>query len=90
MQMDHPIPAKIAGLMLIKKKNCKLVDFAIPVDHKMKIKENGKTDKYLDLVKELKNLWNMKVMVILIVILANHSENERKQKQTNTWILAEN
>ena len=34
----------------------------------MKIKESEKRDKYLDLARELKNLWNMTVTVIPIVV----------------------
>ena len=34
----------------------------------MIIKENEKRDKYLDFARELKKLWNMKAMVIPIVI----------------------
>ena len=44
------------------------MDFAVSADHKVKLKENEKKDKYLDLARELKKLLNMKVMVILIVI----------------------
>ena len=38
------------------------------MDHRIKLKECEKKDKYLDLARELKNLWNMKVTIILIVI----------------------
>ena len=51
-----------------KKKTCKIVDFAVPADHKIKLKECEKRDKYLDLARELKKLWNMKVTIITIVI----------------------
>ena len=34
----------------------------------MKLKEHEKRDKYLDLARELKKLWNMKVSIIPIVI----------------------
>ena len=51
-----------------KKKICKIVDFAVPVDYRIKLKEYEKRDKYLDLARELKNLWNMKVTIIPIVI----------------------
>ena len=51
-----------------KKKICKIVDFAVPADHKIKLKECEKRDKYLDLARELKKLWNMKVTIIPIVI----------------------
>ena len=51
-----------------KKRICKIVDFAVPADHRIKLKECEKKDKYLDLARELKNLWNMKVMIVPIVI----------------------
>ena len=52
-----------------KERTCRIVDFAIPVDHIVKLKENEKKDKYLDR-KELKKLWNMKVTIIPIVFNA--------------------
>ena len=44
------------------------MDFVVPADHKIKLKEGEKRDKYLDLARELKKLWNMKVTIIPIVI----------------------
>ena len=49
---------------------CKIVDFAVPVDHRIKLKECEKKDKYLDLARELKKLQNMKVTTVPIVIAA--------------------
>ena len=37
-----------------KKRNCKIVDFAVPAEHKIKLKECEKKDKYLDLARKLK------------------------------------
>ena len=51
-----------------KKKICKIVYFAVSADHRIKLKEYEKRDKYLDLARELKKLWNMKVTIIPIVI----------------------
>ena len=51
-----------------KKKICKIIDFALPVDQRIKLKECEKRDKYLDLTIELKKTWDMKVTIILIVI----------------------
>ena len=51
-----------------EKKICKIVDFAVPADHRIKLKECENRDKYLDLARELKKLWNMKVTIIPIVI----------------------
>ena len=51
-----------------KKRTCKIIDYAVPADHKTKLKECEKKDKYLDLARELKKLWNMKVSIVAIVI----------------------
>ena len=51
-----------------KKRICKIVDFSVPADHRIKLKECEKKDKYLDLARELKKLWNTKVTIIPIVI----------------------
>ena len=40
----------------------------IPVDHRLKIKESEKLDKYQDFLRETKMLRNMKVTVILIAV----------------------
>ena len=37
-------------------KTCRIVDFAVPADHRVKLKESEKKDKYLDLARELKKL----------------------------------
>ena len=70
IQTDHLISARRPDLIIIiiKKKICKIVDFAVSADHRIKLKECEKRDKYLDLARELKKLWNMKVTIILIVI----------------------
>ena len=70
IQTDHLISARRPDLIIIdkKKKICKIVDFAVPADHRIKLKEYEKRDKYLDLAIELKKLWNMKVTIRPIVI----------------------
>ena len=51
-----------------KKIICKTVDFAVPADHRIKLKECEKKDKYLDLARKLTKLWNMKVTIVPLVI----------------------
>ena len=41
IQTDHQIPARIPA-----------VEFAVPADHRINLKENEKKDKYLDLARE--------------------------------------
>ena len=70
IQTDHLMLARRLDLIIInkKKRTCQIVDFAVPADHRVKLKESEKKDKYLDLDRELKKLWNMKVMIILVII----------------------
>ena len=67
IQTDHLILARKRDLIIINKKKriWKIVDFAVPADHRMKLKESEKKDKYLDLAREL---WNMMVTITPIVI----------------------
>ena len=55
IHMDYLISARRSDLIIIhkkKKRTCKIVDFAVPADHRIKLKECEK--KYLDLARELK------------------------------------
>ena len=55
IQTDHLIlPRRSDCDSQKKKRNLPRVDFAVLVDHRIKMKESEKKDKYLDLVKELK------------------------------------
>ena len=71
IQTDHLIPARRPDLIIInkkKKRTCKIVDFSVPADHSIKQKVYEKKDKYLDLARELKKLWNMQVTIIPALI----------------------
>ena len=69
IQTDHLTTARRPDFIIInKKRTCKIVDFAVPADYRVKLKEYEKRDKYFDLAWELKKLWNMKVTIIPIVI----------------------
>ena len=55
--MDHPILSRKSDQVFInKKRTCHQVDFAIPVDNRVKLKESKKIDNDLDLARELKKL----------------------------------
>ena len=53
---------------LLEKRTCRIVDFTVPVDHWVKVKETKKNDKCLDFARELKKLWGIKVTVIPIIM----------------------
>ena len=67
--MGHLISDRRPDLIIIKKKNYRTLDFAVPADHRVKFKESEKKNKYQDLARELKKkTCNMKVTVTPIVI----------------------
>ena len=53
------------------------MEFAVLADRRAKLKETEKKDKYPDLARELKKLWNMKVTFIPIVIIGLGTVTER-------------
>ena len=56
IQTDHLIPDRRLDFIIINKRKriCKIVDFAVPADHRINLKESDRKDKYLDLARELK------------------------------------
>ena len=57
IKTDHLISARRPDLIIINKKKkriCKIVDFAVPADQRINLKESEKKDKYLDLAREIK------------------------------------
>ena len=66
VQTDKVIEHRRPGIVCINKqmRECQIIDFAIPGDQNIAIK----AVKYQDLRIELKKVWNVKVVVILVVI----------------------
>ena len=62
-ETDHRISTRRPDLIILKKKKKKkkkirkIIDFAVPADHRIKLKECEKRDKYLDLARELKKIY---------------------------------
>ena len=62
IQTDHLISARRSDVIVIKKKKkkkkkeiAKIVNSAVLADHRIRLKESEKKDKYVDLARELKN-----------------------------------
>ena len=58
IQTDHLIPTRRPDLLKIykKQKTRRLADFAVPTNHRVKIKENEKGDNFLDFTRKQKNI----------------------------------
>ena len=57
------------------------MDFAIPADHRVRIKESEKIDEYLDLAREMKKLSKMKMTELPIVAGALRSILKNLEKR---------
>ena len=69
IQTDPLIPARRPDLIIIiKKENLQNSRLCCPGWPQNKTQRLEKRDKYLDLARELKKLWNMQVTIIPIVI----------------------
>ena len=63
-------------LITVKKGRCQLVDFTIPADQMLNIKENNKQDNYLDFARESK-ISNRKLTVIAIISEGNRNNKKK-------------
>ena len=70
VQTDHVIQARRPDVIVIdkEKKECKIIEFAMPYDSRVNAKEVEKIEKYQDLAREVQKLWNMRTKVIPIII----------------------
>ena len=91
---DHLILARRLDFIIINKKMiiCKIANFAVTADPRIKLKEYEKKDKYLDLARELKKLCKMKVTIIHIVIGAFGRVNKELLKgledlEVDGWVV---
>ena len=70
IQTDKVISARRPDIVVVDKvtKQCQIIDVAIPGDVRVETKESEKTDKYRDLAIEIKRLWEVKPVVVPVVI----------------------
>ena len=57
------------------------MDFAVPVDHRVKLKESEKKNKYLDFARSLKKIRNMNVMFLPIQALGKVTKGLTKGQE---------
>ena len=72
IRTDHNIKGWSPDLVLVdkSKKSCHIIDVAIPEDSVAKEKEAEKVEKYQNLARELRSMWEVKTKVVPIVLRA--------------------
>ena len=49
-------------------KSCQIIDVAFPEDGRVSENEDKKVEKYQDLAREIRTMWNVRTEVILVVM----------------------
>jgi len=70
IQTDHVIEHRRPDIVVVDKDNKRalLIDIVVPADARVEEKEREKMDRYQDLARELKRLWNVETKVIPIMV----------------------
>ena len=65
------IEARRPDVAIINKsdRTCIIVDIAVPGDSRISHKEKEKVEKYQDMKREIKEMWNLRNVVVVLVIL---------------------
>ena len=81
--------ARRPGMIFIDKEHyeCQIIDFAIPYDTRVDDTEVEKIEKYLDMARELKKVWNMRVTLIPLVIGALGTTDKALEKRLRPMVL---
>ena len=85
IQCDHIIEARRPVIVVVEKESNKaiIVDIASPWDHRVYEKQSEKVEKYQDLKKEIRKLWSIRrVKVVLVVVGALGAVSKR----LDTWL----
>ena len=86
--MDHLISARQPDLVIVNKKKKRpywIVDFTIPADHWVKLKESEKKDKHLDLTREQKITEHESDSNTNCYWLAQYSHQRNWYRDWRTW-----
>ena len=69
--MCRVVEAKRPYILVVdkKKKDVKIIDIAIPGDNRVKGKEQEQIERYQPLKEQIGNLWNMKKVTVIPVVI---------------------
>ena len=77
IQCDHQIEHRKPDIVLIEKESklCWIIDIACPADNKVCDKEGMKKDRYDSLAFEIKQLWSIKKVTAIPIIVGAVSKD---------------
>ena len=80
IQCDRDIKARKPDIVVVNKneRSCAIIDTPIPGDTRISEKEKGKNERYCELKREIKRMWNIrsiKVTPVVVEALVAHQRN---------------
>ena len=91
VQTNHFITARMPNMIFIDKKHYErlIINFAIPYDTRVDDKEVEQIEKYLDLTREPKKVWNRKVILVPLVLGELGTPVKELQKRLKQLVLTQ-
>ena len=63
------------------KRSSAIIDIAIPGDIRVSEKEKGKIERYQELKREIKRMWNIRSIKVILVVVGTLGSTSKKLKK---------
>ena len=83
IQRDKDIKARKPDIVVVNKneRSCAIIDIAIPGDIRVSEKEKEKIERYQELKREIKRMWNIRSIKVIPVVVGALGSTSKKQKK---------
>ena len=83
IQCDREIKAKKPDIVVVNKneRSCAIIDIAIPGDIRVSEKEKEKIERYQELKREIKRVWNIRSINDIPVVVGARDSTSKKLKK---------
>ena len=82
VQSDREIRARKPDIAVVNKneRSCVIIDIALPEDIKVSKKEREKIERYQELKREIKRMWNIRSIKVIPVVVRTAGSTSKKLK----------
>ena len=82
IQCDREIKARKPDIVVVNKneRSCAIIDIAIPGDIRVSEKEKEKIERYQELKREIKRMWNIRSIKVIPVVVGALGSTSKKLK----------
>ena len=83
IQCDREIKARKPDIVVVNKneRSCAIIDIAIPGDIRVSEKEKEKIERYQELKREIKRMWNIRSIKVIPVVVGALGSTSKKLKK---------